>query len=75
MRLSVAGWKFILLGGKDIANLGGIIASKVPNSENQVGQLSWTKSVEVLFNREGYIGNDTGLSHFASLILEKCLII
>ncbi len=75
MRLSVAGWKLILLGGKDIADLGGVIASRVPNSENRIGQLSWRKTAEVLCNCEGYIGNDTGLSHFASLILEKCLII
>ena len=75
MRLARAGWRLVLFGGKDVTDLGEKIADKVPAAENCVGRLSWRQTAEGLSDCRGYIGNDTGLSHFASLILEKCLII
>jgi ADP-heptose:LPS heptosyltransferase len=75
MRLSSVGWKMLLLGGNDAAELAEKISFKVPDAENRVGQLSWQMTADTLSRCEGYVGNDTGLSHFASLILDKCLTI
>jgi len=75
MRLSADGWRLLLLGGDDVADLAEQIALEVPDIDNRVGQLTWRQTSELLFECEGYIGNDTGLSHFASLILHKCLVV
>jgi ADP-heptose:LPS heptosyltransferase len=75
MRLSSDGWKMLLLGGDDVADLGEKISAKVTDAENRIGQFSWQMTAEALSECKGYIGNDTGLSHFASLILDKCLTI
>lgn len=75
IKLIDAGWKLVILGGKDVETLGKHIANKVPDVNNQVGKLNWRKTAEVLSSCEAYIGNDTGLSHLASLVVGKCLII
>ena len=75
MRLSSDGWGLLLLGGNDVANLAEHIVMKVPDADNRIGHLTWRQTSELLFDCEAYIGNDTGLSHFASLILRKCLVV
>lgn len=75
MRLSSDGWRLLLLGGDDVADLAEQIVLKIPEADNRVGQLTWRQTSKLLHDCEGYIGNDTGLSHFASLILNKCLVI
>lgn len=75
MRLSAEGWNVVLLGGGNETDLATQIVTKVSNAENHVGQLSWRKTAEVLYDCEGYIGNDTGLSHFASLIVKNSVVI
>jgi len=73
--LAKAGWSIVLLGGNNVADLAEQIMAKVPDSDNLVGQLTWRKTAKFLANCEGYIGNDTGLSHFASLVVQKCVVI
>ncbi len=73
--LSRAGWRLVLLGGIDAAELAAQISSTEPDVDNQVGRLSWRQTAGVLAKCDGYVGNDTGLSHFASLLLDRCLII
>jgi len=75
MRLAADGCRLILLGGDTASHLASQIIMKVPSAENLVGQLTWHKTAELLHDCEGYIGNDTGLSHFASLILQKAVVI
>lgn len=75
MRLASTGWELQLLGGKDVADLGAHIALKVPAVNNLIGHLDWGETAACLAGCEGFIGNDTGLSHFASLILDKCLVV
>ena len=75
IRLASAGWNLLLLGGDNVTGLAEHIAKKVPEVDNRVGQLTWRQTSESLFDCEGYIGNDTGLSHFASLTNKKCVII
>lgn len=75
MRLASEGWNLLLLGGDNVTDLAKHIAEKIPGADNRVGQLAWRQTSDLLFECEGYIGNDTGLSHFASLINKKCVVI
>lgn len=67
--------RIILLGGPDVKGLADRIEGLHPSVLNLVGQLGWHATSESLQKCDAYIGNDTGLSHFASLIVRKCLII
>jgi ADP-heptose:LPS heptosyltransferase len=73
--LAASGWKLTLLGGENVAGVAQQVVDGVPGADNQVGQLNWRQTSELLSDCEGYIGNDTGLSHFAGLIVRKCLVI
>jgi len=74
-RLSSSGWKLMLFGGPNVVELANQIMMKIPNSENLVGKINWHTTAQMLSSCDGYIGNDTGLSHFASLIVRKSVII
>ena len=73
--LSDAGCAIKLLGGPDVTALAERIEKQNPAVMNLVGQLNWKMTAAELQDCVAYIGNDTGLSHFASLVVKKCLII
>jgi ADP-heptose:LPS heptosyltransferase len=70
--LKAAGWKVLLFGGSDVKKIGKMVED---GCENHIGKLSLTQSIEHLRRVTVYLGNDTGLSHFASLFIPKCVII
>jgi ADP-heptose:LPS heptosyltransferase len=70
--LKASGWKVLLFGGSDVEKTGKLVGD---GCENYVGRLSLTQSVEHLKRVTVYLGNDTGLSHFASLFIPKCVIV
>jgi len=74
-RLSKEGWRLLLLGGENTVELADRIQYVVPEAENRVGRLDWHGTAAALDGCVAYVGNDTGLSHFASLIVRKCLVI
>jgi ADP-heptose:LPS heptosyltransferase len=75
MMLVERGWQISLYGGADMQELSSRIAAKVSGVESFVGRLSWPATASSLGTCDAYIGNDTGLSHIASLVNLKCLII
>jgi ADP-heptose:LPS heptosyltransferase len=75
MLLAADGWNLTLVGGDNVAELAGQLERKVPGAENLVGRLSIRETVRVLDDCDAYIGNDTGISHLAGLVVRNCLIV
>lgn len=73
--LSKSGWSIKLFGGENMLHLSNRIKENSSHIQNFVGKLNWHETANELMSCRAYIGNDTGLSHFASIIVEKCLII
>lgn len=65
-------WNIYLFGGKNVYKDSQKIAN---NCKNLTGSLSISESLKYLKKISLLIGNDTGFTHFASLIIPKCLII
>lgn len=65
-RLQARAWRVTLLGGPDQETLGERLAEGRPGVSNRVG-LDWSRTADVLARHRYYLGNDTGLTHFASL--------
>ena len=74
-QLDAAGWEVVLFGGSDCEADARLILAAHPRCESLIGQLDFAASVEPLRSLSAYIGNDTGFSHFASLIVPRCLIL
>jgi len=75
MSLSESGWSLVLFGGPEVAELANQICQKMPSAENQVGRLSLEQTATLLGDCAAMIGNDTGITHLASLVVRKCLVI
>jgi ADP-heptose:LPS heptosyltransferase len=73
--LSSASWQVVLFGGADCQEDARRIVSAYPQCESLVGQLDFHAAVAPLRSLCAYIGNDTGFSHFASLVVPRCLIL
>lgn len=73
--LDAAGWEVVLFGGSDCEPDARLICAAHPRCESLIGKLDFAASVEPLGSLRAYIGNDTGFSHFASLIVARCLIL
>jgi len=68
------GWMIELYGGKNVEDNAMYILDYYKNI-TYVTELPF-KEIALRFSRlTAFIGNDTGLSHFASLFIEKCLIV
>ncbi len=70
-----AGYKIVLFGGPDQASSAQSLELHHPQLENNVGKLSWTDAPRELAQTQLIIGNDTGLTHLASVSCAKVLII
>ena len=73
--LQDAGWQVTLFGGQDVAEIGTIIKTHFKTCRNLIGKINFTKSTEYLSKLNAFIGNDSGLSHFATLCVPYNLII
>lgn len=68
-------YKIVLFGGENCIPEGKLIETKYQIHGNYIGKLSFKDSIEVLEKVNILIGDDTSFSHFASLFVNKCLII
>ena len=68
------GWNIYILGGKCNSVFTELIENNC-SCINLVGKLTFKETLPYLMKSQYYIGNDTGLSHFASIYHPKCLII
>jgi len=69
------GYKAFLFGGEEDKKIGKIIKSFLPDCEDFTGKLSFKESIIHLQKMSIMIGNDTGFTHFASLVLAKVIVI
>jgi ADP-heptose:LPS heptosyltransferase len=73
--LLASGWQVVLLGGADSAADARRVLAAHPACESLIGQCDFHGSVAPLRSLSAFIGNDTGFSHFASLLVPRCLIL
>jgi len=74
--LNFNGYRILLFGGKNVEHISRAININInSNLENYVGKISFKDSINHLKRATIYIGNDTGFSHFASLMVSKVIII
>jgi len=74
-KLNQDNWHIFLFGGVEVTQLAAQITQSVNIEKNLVGSLTLIDSIPYLERISFLIGNDTGFTHFASLIVPKCLII
>ena len=74
-RLAGAGWTLHLFGGPDAQGLAGALAERVPACRSHVGRLGYLDSVPLLRSLTALIGNDTGFTHFATLLVPRVLVV
>lgn len=72
--LAAEGWKIILLGGPGEATLAAKLSTGFP-CINMAGLLNYEETAEVMRRMTAFIGNDTGLTHFASLLVDPVVVI
>src|SRR5207302_7440847 len=73
--LNEVGWRLALIGGENVAELAAQIVAKLPATENKVGRLSLRDTARLLDDCDAFVGNDSGVTHLASLVALKCLVI
>tara|TARA_B100001123_G_C15290028_1_gene1017136 strand:+ start:161 stop:1318 length:1158 start_codon:yes stop_codon:yes gene_type:complete len=73
--LHKSNWKITILGGNDATETAEHLLNRFPNITNYVGLLTFKDNEKILKTVEIYVGNDTGLSHYASLFVQRCFII
>jgi ADP-heptose:LPS heptosyltransferase len=69
------GYGVVLFGGKGDTVISGMLSKHLPGVEDKTGKLSIKDSIEYLREIQILIGNDTGFSHLASLVVDKVLVI
>lgn len=74
-RLVASGFRVLLFGGPDCAQLATAILGQVPGVVSHVGALAFADSIPVLARLELLVSNDTGMAHFASLYCRRILVI
>ena len=73
--LDEANYQISIYGGKDALSESNKIEQRYKNCRNFVGKLSFSESVESLSKLQAFVGNETGLTHFASIVLDRVLVI
>lgn len=74
-RLSAEGWTVHLFGGPDAAELARSLTTRVPSCRSHVGRLGYLDSVPLLCSLAALIGNDTGFTHLATLLVPRVLVV
>lgn len=72
--LTNLGWSVHLIGSKGEIGWSDLIKEVVPSVVSHAGKLSITETLKLLCQFRYYIGNDTGVSHLASLVVPKVLV-
>lgn len=73
--LSQKKWQVHLFGGEDKSELATRICKEIPNVKNLVARLSFSQLCDELQKYGYYIGNDTGLTHLATLAIPRVLVL
>lgn len=68
-------WEIYLFGGNDSVDIANMLFKKMERIHNYVNRIDFKESIQVLNGLTALIGNDTGFTHFASLIVPRCIII
>jgi ADP-heptose:LPS heptosyltransferase len=74
-RLFDDGWKIALFGSNNMTDIKKVLSNQLGYCENYIGSLSISETLSHFMQLSAFIGNDTGLSHLASLVVPKCLIV
>lgn len=69
------GWTPHLFGGPDAQDTAQAILDAHPACRSHVGRLGFMESVPLLRRCRAFLGNDTGFTHFASLVVPRCLVL
>lgn len=72
--LAAEGWHLGIFGGRESMAVAERIVRET-DGQNHAGKLSFRETAAELRRYPFYIGGDTGLSHFATLICQKVLVI
>jgi ADP-heptose:LPS heptosyltransferase len=75
VELRSRGHRLFLFGGTDSEGLARDISSRVPDVVSHVGVLSLEESVPHLARMSFIVGNDTGLTHYASLVARRVFVV
>lgn len=70
-----SGHELTLFGGDDALADASALYARLPRCRSLVGKLSMLESVPELRSLEAYVGNDTGFSHLASLVVPRCMVL
>lgn len=73
-KLTAQGWRLGIFGGQESKAVAGRMALET-GGESHAGKLSFRETAVELRQYPYYIGGDTGLSHFATLICQNVLVI
>jgi ADP-heptose:LPS heptosyltransferase len=75
--LLARGWELTLFGGggaRARADAEALLAAWGAGRSN-VGKLDWRGTARALAGHAAFVGNDTGLAHMASLLVEPCVVV
>jgi ADP-heptose:LPS heptosyltransferase len=72
--LRTDGWKLVLFGGTDSAELAGTLERNF-GCENRVGKVPLSECASELAGLTVVISNDTGLAHLATLVTSRVIVI
>ncbi|HQM22934.1 MAG TPA: glycosyltransferase family 9 protein [Kiritimatiellia bacterium] len=73
-QLAANGWRIGLFGGQESVKVAAQICQET-GAANHAGKLSFRETAAELRRYPYYVGGDTGLSHFATLVSQKVLVI
>ena len=73
--LQKSSWQIILFGGEDDIKISAYVEQNCNGCQNLAGTLTFVESIQYLNKLSAFIGNDTGFTHFASLVVPNCLVI
>jgi ADP-heptose:LPS heptosyltransferase len=73
--VQMRGYHVSLFGGEREKKMGEILQDNLIGVTNHIGKLSLKESIQYLQNLDVLIGNDTGFTHFASLIVKKIIVV
>ncbi len=69
------GWKVALFGGGDAKPLAEALVQRHPECEDQVGKLNFVQSKDRIRNLSVFLGNDTGLTHLAAMLVPHTVVV
>lgn len=74
-RLVEDGWSPHLFGGPDARQMALALTDAHPACRSHVAELGFMASLPLLRDCRAFIGHDTGFTHFAALVVPRCLML